>query len=89
MALSPGTARKQFILLTQTDVRHVLPVIRVPTLILALRKARGGSVAPLVAVADLDYPCATLELEQPALYLQGPPALMHQGWPANGPPEVA
>ena len=34
MAMSPGTARKLFTLLTQTDVRHVLPAIRVPTLIL-------------------------------------------------------
>lgn len=34
MAMSPGTARKLFGLLTQTDVRHVLPAIRVPTLIL-------------------------------------------------------
>jgi pimeloyl-ACP methyl ester carboxylesterase len=34
MAMSPGTARKIFTLLTQTDVRHVLPAIRVPTLIL-------------------------------------------------------
>lgn len=32
--MSPGTARKLFTLLTQTDVRHVLPAIRVPTLIL-------------------------------------------------------
>ncbi len=32
--MSPGTARKLFGLLTQTDVRHVLPAIRVPTLIL-------------------------------------------------------
>lgn len=34
MAMSPGTARKLFGLLTETDVRHVLPAIRVPTLIL-------------------------------------------------------
>jgi class 3 adenylate cyclase len=34
MAMSPGTARKLFALLTQTDVRHVLSAIRVPTLIL-------------------------------------------------------
>ena len=34
MALSPGTARELFMLLTRTDVRHVLPVIRVPTIIL-------------------------------------------------------
>jgi pimeloyl-ACP methyl ester carboxylesterase len=34
MAMSPGTARKLFGLLAQTDVRHVLPAIRVPTLIL-------------------------------------------------------
>jgi pimeloyl-ACP methyl ester carboxylesterase len=34
LALSPGTARKLFLLLTQTDVRHVLPAIRTPTLIL-------------------------------------------------------
>ncbi len=34
MAMSPGTARKLFGLLTQTDVRHVLAAIRVPTLIL-------------------------------------------------------
>jgi hypothetical protein len=34
MAMSPGTARKLFRLWTQTDVRHVLPAIRVPTLIL-------------------------------------------------------
>jgi pimeloyl-ACP methyl ester carboxylesterase len=34
MAMSPGTARKLFGLLTQIDVRHVLAAIRVPTLIL-------------------------------------------------------
>lgn len=34
MAMSPGTARKLFGLLARTDVRHVLPAIRVPTLIL-------------------------------------------------------
>jgi pimeloyl-ACP methyl ester carboxylesterase len=34
MAMSPGTARKLFGLLAETDVRHVLPAIRVPTLIL-------------------------------------------------------
>lgn len=34
LAMSPGTARKLFTLLTQTDVRHVLPAIRVPTLVL-------------------------------------------------------
>jgi len=34
LAMSPGTARKLFTLLTQTDVRHVLPTIRVPTLVL-------------------------------------------------------
>jgi pimeloyl-ACP methyl ester carboxylesterase/class 3 adenylate cyclase len=34
MAMSPGTALKLFGLLTQTDVRHVLSAIRVPTLIL-------------------------------------------------------
>ncbi len=34
LAMSPGTARKLFGLLARTDVRHVLPVIRVPTLIL-------------------------------------------------------
>ena len=34
MAMSPGTARKLFTLMTQIDVRHVLPAIRVPTLIL-------------------------------------------------------
>jgi pimeloyl-ACP methyl ester carboxylesterase len=34
MAMSPGTARKLFGLMTQIDVRHVLPAIRVPTLIL-------------------------------------------------------
>jgi class 3 adenylate cyclase/dienelactone hydrolase len=34
MAMSPGTAHKLFSLLTQTDVRHVLPAIRAPTLIL-------------------------------------------------------
>lgn len=34
MAMSPGTARKLFSLLTQTDVRHVLPAIGVPTMIL-------------------------------------------------------
>lgn len=37
MAMSPGTARKLFTLLTETDVRHVLPAIRVPTLILHRR----------------------------------------------------
>jgi len=34
MAMSPGTASKHFRLLTQMDVRHVLPAIRVPTLVL-------------------------------------------------------
>jgi pimeloyl-ACP methyl ester carboxylesterase len=34
MAMSPGTARKLFRVLTQLDVRHVLPAIRVPTLVL-------------------------------------------------------
>jgi len=34
MAMSPGTARKLFGLLTRTDVRHVLSAIRVPTLVL-------------------------------------------------------
>ena len=34
LAMSPGTARKLFTMATQTDVRHVLPAIRVPTLIL-------------------------------------------------------
>lgn len=34
LAMSPGTARKLFRLLTEIDVRHVLPAIRVPTLIL-------------------------------------------------------
>lgn len=33
MAMSPGTARKLFRLLTELDVRHVLSAIRVPTLI--------------------------------------------------------
>jgi len=33
-AMSPGTARKLFALSTQIDVRHVLPAIRVPTMIL-------------------------------------------------------
>ncbi|MDX1376223.1 MAG: adenylate/guanylate cyclase domain-containing protein [Burkholderiales bacterium] len=34
LAMSPGTAHKLFTMLTQTDVRHVLPAIRVPTLVL-------------------------------------------------------
>lgn len=34
MAMSPGTARKLFGCLAETDVRHVLEAIRVPTLIL-------------------------------------------------------
>ena len=34
MAMSPGTAGKLFRLLTEMDVRHVLPAIRVPTLVL-------------------------------------------------------
>jgi pimeloyl-ACP methyl ester carboxylesterase len=34
LAMSPGTAHKLFTLLAQSDVRHVLPAIRVPTLIL-------------------------------------------------------
>jgi pimeloyl-ACP methyl ester carboxylesterase len=33
LAMSPGTARKLFTLAAQTDVRHVLPAIRVPTLV--------------------------------------------------------
>ncbi len=40
MAMSPGTARKLFGLMTQLDVRHVLPAIRVPTLILHRRDDR-------------------------------------------------
>jgi class 3 adenylate cyclase len=42
LAMSPGTARKLFTLLTQTDVRHVLPAIRVPTLI--LHRAGDGPI---------------------------------------------
>ncbi len=34
MAMSPGTARKLFGIMTEVDARHVLPAIRVPTLIL-------------------------------------------------------
>jgi len=34
LAMSPGTAHKLFTLLSETDVRHVLPAIRVPTLVL-------------------------------------------------------
>jgi len=34
LAMSPGTARKLFTLVTQTDVRHVLHAIRVPALVL-------------------------------------------------------
>lgn len=34
MAMSPGTARKLFYLLTELDVRHVLSAIRVPTIVL-------------------------------------------------------
>ncbi|MEO5882303.1 MAG: alpha/beta hydrolase [Caldimonas sp.] len=34
MAMSPGTARKVFGMMTELDVRHVLPAIRVPTLVL-------------------------------------------------------
>jgi pimeloyl-ACP methyl ester carboxylesterase len=34
MAMSPGTARKVFGMMVEIDVRHVLPAIRVPTLIL-------------------------------------------------------
>jgi hypothetical protein len=34
MAMSPGTAGKLFRLLSEMDVRHVLPAIRVPTLVL-------------------------------------------------------
>lgn len=34
LAMSPGTAHKLFTMLTQTDVRHVLPAICVPTLVL-------------------------------------------------------
>lgn len=37
MAMSPGTARKLFTMMTQIDVRHVLPAIRVPTLVLHRR----------------------------------------------------
>ena len=33
MAMSPGTARKLFEVMTQIDVRHVLATIRVPTLV--------------------------------------------------------
>jgi class 3 adenylate cyclase len=38
LAMSPGTAHKLFGLLAQTDVRHVLPAIRVPTLVLHRRE---------------------------------------------------
>jgi pimeloyl-ACP methyl ester carboxylesterase len=34
MSMSPGTARKIFGMMVEIDVRHVLPAIRVPTLIL-------------------------------------------------------
>jgi len=34
LAMSPGTALKLFTLMTEIDVRHVLPAIRVPTLVL-------------------------------------------------------
>jgi pimeloyl-ACP methyl ester carboxylesterase len=34
MAMSPGTARRLFAMMTELDVRHVLPAIRVPTLVL-------------------------------------------------------
>lgn len=34
MSMSPGTARKVFGVMAEIDVRHVLPAIRVPTLIL-------------------------------------------------------
>ena len=42
MAMSPGTALKHFTLMTQMDVRHVLPAIRVPTLI--LHRAGDGPI---------------------------------------------
>jgi pimeloyl-ACP methyl ester carboxylesterase len=34
MAMSPGTARKLFAMMCDADVRHVLPAIRVPTLVM-------------------------------------------------------
>ena len=45
LAMSPGTARKLFTLLAQTDVRHVLPAIRVPTLVLHRVDDRPVNVA--------------------------------------------
>ena len=46
MAMSPGTARKLFTLSTQLDVRHVLPAIRVPTLILHRTRRSAGACRP-------------------------------------------
>ena len=57
LAMSPGTARKLFALQTEVDVRHVLPAIRVPTLILhrkddqPVRVANGRYLAERIAGA--------------------------------------
>jgi len=51
LAMSPGTARKLFTLVAQTDVRHVLPAIGVPTLVVhrvgdqPVRVAHGRYIA--------------------------------------------
>jgi pimeloyl-ACP methyl ester carboxylesterase len=55
MAMSPGTARKLFGMMTQLDVRHVLPAIRVPTLVLHRRDdkpVRVGHARYLAAHID-------------------------------------
>lgn len=57
MAMSPGTARKLFTMMTELDVRHVLPAIRVPTLVLhrvddaPVRVGHGRYLARHIAAA--------------------------------------
>jgi pimeloyl-ACP methyl ester carboxylesterase len=63
MAMSPGTARKLFGLLTQTDVRHVLPAIRVPTLVLHRRDDQPVRVAHARYLAQQIAGAKYVELE--------------------------
>lgn len=63
MAMSPGTARKLFALLTETDVRHVLPTLRVPTLILHRRDDEPVRVGHASYLAAHITGAAYVELE--------------------------
>lgn len=63
MAMSPGTARKLFGLLTETDVRHVLPTLRVPTLIVHRRDDAPVRVGHARYLADHIEGARYVELE--------------------------